>query len=174
MKTAVPCYHHLDVEVSPDRVPQVRRILAARLRFWGLDNLVDTVCGGAEMLLRAIDEHARDKSTSVEMWWSGQHLITAFGGKDHVLRPDPGLRECLRHLAATCDGWGCCATGAGSRVVWFSQRARSGERVPLVCAAPGPIAREGLTVPRGFGPMAELAGTGPTVRAGGGVSGEAR
>ena len=31
MKTAVPCYYHLDVEVSPERVGQVRRILAARM-----------------------------------------------------------------------------------------------------------------------------------------------
>ncbi len=47
MKTAVPCYYHLDVEVSPERVGQVRRILAAHLRFWDLEDLVEPVCGGA-------------------------------------------------------------------------------------------------------------------------------
>ncbi|MDN0201150.1 pep a2 [Streptomyces sp. S.PNR 29] len=148
MKTAVPCYYHLDVEVSPERVGQVRRILAAHLRFWDLEILVEPVCRGAEMLLRAIDEHATDKNTSIEMWWNGQHLITAVGGNDHALRPDQDLRSCLQHLAATSDGWGCCATETGSKVIWFSQRARAGERAPLVPIAPAPEDREALQVPR--------------------------
>ena len=148
MKTAVPCYYHLDVEVSPERVGQVSRILAAHLRFWDLDNLVQPVCGGAEMLLEAIDEHATDKNTSIEMWWNRQHLITAIGDNDRALRPDQELRGCLEHLAAMSDGWGCCATETGSKVIWFSQRARAGERVPLVPTAPAPRLSEGLDVPR--------------------------
>jgi hypothetical protein len=117
MKTAVPCYYHLDVEVSPERVGQVRRILAAHLRFWNLENLVEPVCSGAEMLLRAIDEHASDKNTSIEMWWNRQHLITAVGGNDQALRVDQDLRTCLQHLAANSDGWGCCATDTGAKVI---------------------------------------------------------
>ena len=74
MKTAVPCYYHLDVEVSPERVGQVSRILAAHLKSWYLETLVEPVCHSTEMLLRAIDEHAKDKNTSIEMWWNGQHL----------------------------------------------------------------------------------------------------
>jgi hypothetical protein len=46
------------------------------------------------------------------------------------------------------DGWGCCATETGSKVIWFSQRARAGERVPLVPTAPAPRESEGLDVPR--------------------------
>ncbi|MFF8929547.1 pep a2 [Streptomyces longwoodensis] len=156
MKTAVPCYYHLDVEVSPDRVGQVRRILAAHLRFWDLDTLVEPVCNGAEMLLRAIDEHATDKHTSIEMWWNGQHLITAVGDHDSDLRPDQDLRSCLEHIAEMSDGWGCCATVGGGNVIWFSQRARAGERVPLVPVAPSPSLREGLQVPRAV-PVAVLA-----------------
>ncbi|MFF7557869.1 pep a2 [Streptomyces olivaceus] len=157
MKTAVPRYYHLDVEVSPERVGQVRRILAAHLRFWRLEDLVEPVCSGAEMLLRAIDEHAGDKNTSIEMWWNRQHLITAVAGNDHALRPDPDLRSCLQHLAANSDGWGCCATDTGAKVIWFSRRARSGERVPLVATSPAPITREGLEVPRETMPVARLA-----------------
>ncbi|MEU5099226.1 pep a2 [Streptomyces sp. NPDC020996] len=157
MKTAVPCYYHLDVEVSPDRVGQVRRILAAHLRFWNLDNLVEPVCHGTELLLKAIDEHATDKNTSIEMWWNGQHLITAIGGNDSQLRPDQDLRSCLQWIAAMSDGWGCCATDNGSKVIWFSQRARAGERVPLVPTAPAPSLREGLQVPREV-PVVALAG----------------
>ncbi|GHH14760.1 pep a2 [Streptomyces lanatus] len=148
MKTAVPCYYHLDVEVSPERVGQVSRILAAHLRYWDLETLVEPVRHGTEMLLRAIDEHATDKNTSIEMWWNGQHLITAVGDNDRALRPDHQLRACLQHLAATSDGWGCCATESGSKVIWFSQRARAGERAPLVPIAPAPHLREALQVPR--------------------------
>ncbi|MGV9255771.1 pep a2 [Streptomyces sp. NPDC003697] len=148
MKTAVPCYYHLDVEVSPERVGQVRRILAAHLRFWDLEDLVEPVCSGAEMLLKAIDEHARDKNTSIEMWWTGQHLITAVGENNHDLRPDQDLRSCLARIAATSHGWGCCAAETGRKIIWFSQRARAGVRVPLVPKTPSPALREGLQPPR--------------------------
>ncbi|TWV33852.1 pep a2 [Streptomyces misionensis] len=148
MKTAVPCYYHLDVEVSPERVGQVSRILAAHLRYWDLDNLVDPVCRGAELLLHAIDQHARDKHTSIEMWWNGQHLITAFGDDDPDLRPDQDLRAALADIAAMSDGWGCCAPDTGSKIIWFSQRARAGERVPLVPLPPEPFLSTGLTEPR--------------------------
>ncbi|MGW1541992.1 pep a2 [Streptomyces sp. NPDC002309] len=156
MKTAVPCYYHLDVEVSPERVGQVSRILAAHLKYWDLDPLVKPVCGSLELLLKAIDEHATDKHTSIEMWWNGQHLITAVGDDDRELRPDLDLRACLAHIAAMSDGWGCCATETGSKVIWFSQRARSGERVPLTPRSPAPDLREGLLVPRAA-PVASLA-----------------
>ena len=156
MKTAVPCYYHLDVDVSPDRVGQVRRILAAHLKYWDLETLVEPVCGGTEMLLRAIDEHATDKHTSIELWWNGQHLITAVGGDDRDLRPDQDLRGCLERIAAMSDGWGCCATDTGSKVIWFSQRARAGERVPLVPTLPEGDLSEMLQVPREL-PVAALA-----------------
>lgn len=156
MKTAVPCYYHIDVEVSPERVGQVSRILAAHLRYWDLDNLAVPVCRGAELLLRAIDQHATDKHTSIELWWNGQHLITAFGDDDPDLRPDQELRACLADIAAMSDGWGCCASDSGSKIIWFSQRARAGERVPLVPTAPAPTLRQGLEVPREL-PVAVLA-----------------
>ncbi|WP_314220563.1 pep a2 [Streptomyces zaehneri] len=161
MKTAVPCYYHLDVDVCPERVGQVRRILAAHLSYWELETHVETVCRGAEMLLTAIDEHATDKHTSIEMWWNGQHLITAIGGRDRRLRPDQDLRACLQRIAVMSDGWGCCATGTGSQVIWFSQRARSGERVPLVRTGPAPSLREVRQVPREL-PVAALAAPAPT------------
>ncbi|MFG2882007.1 pep a2 [Streptomyces sp. NPDC048297] len=160
MKTAVPCYYHLDVEVSPERVGQVSRILGAHLRYWDLENLVDPVCRNAELLLRAIDQHATDKATSVEMWWNGQHLITAVGGDDRDLRPDQDLRACLADIAAMSDGWGCCSSETGSKIIWFSRRARTGERVPLVPTAPEPSLRQVLQVPRAL-PAAALAAPAP-------------
>ncbi|CAM5273587.1 hypothetical protein SALBM311S_02508 [Streptomyces alboniger] len=53
---------------------------------------------------------------------------------------------------------GCCATDTGSKVIWFSQRARAGERVPLVPTVPEPDLREVLQVPREVR-VASLAGT---------------
>ncbi|MEU3528229.1 pep a2 [Streptomyces sp. NPDC038707] len=161
MKTAVPCYYHLDVEVGPERVGQVSRILAAHLRYWDLDNLVEPVRHGTELLLRAIDAHARNKHASIEMWWNGQHLITALGGDDPDLRPEADLRSCLADIAAMSDGWGCCATGTGGLIIWFSQRARAGQRVPLVPLAPHPVLRTDLKVPRDR-PVTVLAGSAPT------------
>jgi hypothetical protein len=157
MKPAVPCYYHLDVEVSPERVGQVGRIQAAHLRFWDLENLVEPVCRGTGLLLRAIDEHATDKSAVIEMWWNHQHLITAIGQNDRDLRPDQDLRHCLARIAALSDGWGCCATDTGAKVIWFSQRARAGERVPLVGLWPEPDLREALDVPRAL-PLTAFAG----------------
>lgn len=148
MKSAAPCYYHLDVEVGPERVGQVGRILAAHLRLWDLENLVEPVCRGAGLLLAAIDEHTADHATSVELWWNGQHLITAVGDDSRDLRPDRELRGCLEHLAATSDGWGCCATATGGTVIWFSQRARAGERVPRVPRVPGPTLSAMCRAPR--------------------------
>ncbi|WP_329565972.1 pep a2 [Streptomyces sp. NBC_01361] len=149
MNTAVPCYYHLDVEVSSERVGQVRRILAAHLRYWKLDILVDPVCRGVEVLLHTIDEHATDKNTTVEMWWNGQHLITAVSDHERDL-PGPHYAPkegCLAEIAALSDGWGGCATATG-KIIWFSRRARLGERAPLLPVGPPPRISEALEMPR--------------------------
>ncbi|MET8413555.1 pep a2 [Streptomyces sp. NPDC005195] len=148
MKSAVPCYYHLDVEVSPDRVGQVRRILAAHLRYWNLEFLVESVCHCAESLLDTIAQHSADKNTTVEMWWNGKHLITAVSDNDQDIRPHNAPQGCLARIAALSDNWGCCATGAGGKIIWFSWRARSAERAPLVPAGPVPSLREACRTPR--------------------------
>ncbi|WP_241266862.1 pep a2 [Streptomyces scabichelini] len=160
MKTVVPCYYHLDVEVSPERVAQVRRILAAHLRYWNLEDLVEPVCHCTEVLLHTIDEHAVDKNTTIEMWWNGQHLITAVSDNDADLHPNYAQPGCLAHIAAVSDGWGCCATGAGGKIIWFSRRARAVERAPLVPTTPAPSLRESRPMPR-EAPMPALAGSAP-------------
>ncbi|MGY1495447.1 pep a2 [Streptomyces sp. QTS52] len=147
MKTAESCYYHLDVEVCPERVGQVGRILAAHLRLWDLEHLAGSVCHGTEVLLRAIDEHATDKQAVIEMWWNGQHLITAIAENDRDLRLDQELGNCLAWIAAMSDGWGCCVTGTGAKVIWFSRRARACEGVPLLPTPPPPTLREVCRVP---------------------------
>ncbi|GGX72731.1 pep a2 [Streptomyces minutiscleroticus] len=148
MKTAAPCYYHLDVEVGRERVGQVGRILAAHLRYWKLDVLVESVCHCVEALLRTIDEHATDKNTTIEMWWNGQHLITGVSDNDGDIRPHSAPRGCLAQIAAVSDGWGCCATGKGGKIIWFSRRAIAAERAPLVPPTPAPSLREARRAPR--------------------------
>ncbi|GAA3906040.1 hypothetical protein GCM10023084_67930 [Streptomyces lacrimifluminis] len=166
MKTAESCYYHLDVEVCPERVGQVGRILAAHLRLWDLEHLAGSVCHGTEALLRAIDEHATDKQAVIEMWWNGQHLITAIAENDRDLRLDQELGDCLAWIAAVSDGWGCCATGTGAKVIWFSRRARACEGVPLLPAPPAPTLREVRQLPRGGPAFAGAAHRAPSVLVG--------
>ncbi|WP_221362117.1 pep a2 [Streptomyces beigongshangae] len=160
MKTAVPCYYHLDVEVTPERVDQVRRILAAHLRYWDLENLVEPVCHCAGTLLRTIAEHAADKNTTLEMWWNGRRLVTAVADIDGESHPRDATRGCLAHIAALSDGWGWCTTGGGGRIVWFSRRVRATERAPLVPSIPAPSLRAARHAPREL-PVPVLAGPVP-------------
>ncbi|MDR3080324.1 MAG: pep a2 [Streptomyces sp.] len=154
MENAAPCYYHLDVEVSPERIGRVRRILAAHLRYWDIETLVEPVCQCAEALLRTIDEHATDKNTTIEMWWNGQHLITAIQDSEPDIRPHSAPRGCLVQIAALSNGWGCCATDTGGKIIWFSQRARAADHAPLVPVAPVPSLHDARALPRGLPPAA--------------------
>ncbi|WP_055535721.1 hypothetical protein [Streptomyces graminilatus] len=166
MKTAESRYCHLDVEVCPERVGQVGRILAAHLRLWGLEHLAGSVRHGTEALLRAIDEHATDKQAVIEMWWNGVHLITALAENDRDLRLGRELGGCLAWIAAVSDGWGCCATGTGAKVIWFSRRARACDDAPLLPAPPDPTLREVRQLPRGGQAVAGTRNRTPGVLAG--------
>ncbi|MEV8022201.1 pep a2 [Streptomyces sp. NPDC086554] len=156
MKTAVPRYYHLEVEISPQTVEQVRRILAAHLRHWGLGVLVEAVSHCAGVLLQAIETHATDKHTVVEMWWNGQHLITAVSDNERDLpHPHYGPKGYLAQIAALSDGWGNCPATNG-KIIWFSHRARSADGAPLAPAPPAPTLRTGRRAPREL-PVAALA-----------------
>ncbi|MEV0115686.1 pep a2 [Streptomyces sp. NPDC050844] len=141
MKTAVPCYYHLEVDLTPQRVRQVRRILAAHLRHWDLGVLVEPVSHCASVLLQAIETHATDKHTVVEMWWTGQHLITAVSDNERDLRhPHCGPEGYLAQIAALSDGWGNYPATNG-KIIWFSHRARSADGALLTPAPPAPTLR---------------------------------
>jgi hypothetical protein len=148
MKTAAPCYYHLEVDVTPDRIDQIRRILSAHLRYWNLESHADSVCHCTDALLHTIARHAVDKHTTVEMWWNGQHLITAVQDGERDIQPHSAPSGCLVQIAALSDGWGCCATANGGKIIWFSRRARAAERAPLVPTAPTPTLSTALGVPR--------------------------
>ncbi|MGW1892676.1 ATP-binding protein [Streptomyces sp. NPDC002004] len=144
----VPGYYLVEVEASPERVPQMRRIVAAHLRYWGLDPQVEPVCRGVAELLRNVVEHAEDKTCMVELWWNGKHLIAAVA--DHERRMPRLLgpaRGGLALVAALSDGWGVHGRPDG-KVVWFSRRVKSAERQPLVARLPLTRLREAKRVPK--------------------------
>lgn len=131
-------HYHLDVEVGPEKIGQVERILAAHLRHWGLRTLCDPVCHGVRLLLQSIEEHGADKKAVVEMWWTGQHLVTAVADNNRELpAPDAGRQGRLSRIAEWSDGWGCYPAPTG-KTVWFSCRVRLPETAPLAAAVPVP------------------------------------
>jgi len=156
MKTAAPCYYHLEVDVTPERIDQIRRILTAHLRYWNLEAHAETVCHCTDALLHTIAQHAVDKNTTLETWWNGQHLITAVQDSDRDIRPHYAPSGALAQIAALSDGWGCCATAGGGKIIWFSRRARAAERSPLVTPAPTPGISTALGLPRAL-PVPALA-----------------
>ncbi|MFJ2114732.1 ATP-binding protein, partial [Streptomyces sp. NPDC087850] len=58
----VPLARHyvLASHAAPERVPQLRRIVAAHLRFWRLDPHIGPVCAGLGELLTNVHRHVGD------------------------------------------------------------------------------------------------------------------
>ncbi|MGW7087167.1 pep a2 [Streptomyces sp. NPDC054871] len=145
---AVPRYYHLDVDLVPERVGQIRRLLAAHLRYWGLEQLVPDVSRGVGLLLEPAARNTSAARTAIETWWTGQHLITAVSHDDpdtdgeHRVEP-----HSLAEIAALSDGWGSC-TADDQHIVWFSLRSRTELREPLVPKSPAPITIEARPLPR--------------------------
>ncbi|MFE7015579.1 hypothetical protein ACFVAQ_34640, partial [Streptomyces sp. NPDC057651] len=67
---------------------------------------------------------------------------------------------CLAEIAALSDGWGGCPTPTG-KIIWFSRRARLGERAPLLPVGPAPTINEALEMPREV-PVPAFAGSAVT------------
>jgi hypothetical protein len=122
----------LELEALPDRIQQVRRIVAAKLRYWRLDPLVDATLLGITELLANVHRHAEPhKKCSVELNLSSGWLTAAVSDGDPRLprvREFEPLATCGRGLAmvvSMSDSWGTDALPGGGKVVWFTQRAQS-------------------------------------------------
>ncbi|MFI7012531.1 pep a2 [Streptomyces sp. NPDC050145] len=138
MEPTLSRHYHLDVEVGPEQIGQVERILAAHLRHWGLRTLADPVCHCTRMLLQDIEDHGADKTAVVEMWWTGQHLVTAVSDHNRELPAAQAERQDLSsRIAEWSDGWGSYPAPTG-RTVWFTCRVRLPEPEPLAAAVPVP------------------------------------
>ncbi|MFH8476759.1 ATP-binding protein [Streptomyces sp. NPDC018000] len=128
--------HYLvELQVSAERVSQLRRIIAAHLRHWSLELHIRPVCQGVEELLTNVHRHVGDDNNCVvELRWSGRHLTVSVADNGSEM---PRLLSTggggLSRVMALSDSWGTCRTAEG-KVVWFTRYAkepRTGYLVPL-------------------------------------------
>ncbi|MDH2391991.1 ATP-binding protein [Streptomyces sp. HNM0663] len=144
------CRYTLDVQASIERIPQIRRILAAHLRYWSLDAHIAPVCRAVDELVGNVVRHVTgDKSCVVELRWTGRHVIASVADTDRrmpkLTSPHPA-RGGLATVAALSDSWGTCATATG-KVIWFSRRVKAAQRVPRSSLVPLDAVREFRPLP---------------------------
>ncbi|MFJ9409717.1 ATP-binding protein [Streptomyces sp. NPDC101393] len=134
-----PTDRHYTVELhaSAERVPQMRRIVAAHLRHWNLELHIPSVCRGVAELLTNVHRHiGPDARCVVELRWTGRHLtasVTDDGPRLPRLVSAAGTG--LAAVAALSDSWGTCPTADG-KVVWFTRRVSAAGRTPLPTRTP--------------------------------------
>ncbi|OAR27664.1 hypothetical protein A8W25_01155 [Streptomyces sp. ERV7] len=134
--------YSLDLEAAPERVPQIRRIVAAHLRYWKLECLIQPVSLGVCELLTNVFRHTEgDKRCTLELRWTGRRLTAAVLDGDPRLPVLGGGEPLATHgrglamVASLSDSWGTHPT-AGGKVVWFTLRAESPDAQALVRLRP--------------------------------------
>jgi hypothetical protein len=122
----------LQLEALPSRIQQVRRIVAAQLRYWRLEPILDNTLLGITELLANVHRHARpDKKCQVELTYTSGWLTVAVADSDPRMprvREFEPLATCGRGLAmvvSMSDSWGTEAVPDGGKVVWFTLRAEA-------------------------------------------------
>ncbi|MFT2017638.1 ATP-binding protein [Streptomyces sp. 796.1] len=116
----------VEVQVLPERIGQVRRIVSAQLRYWHLDQLIESVSLGVSELLTNVYLHAEpDKRCTVDLVWVLDQLTVSVRDRD-VREPVPPAPSPLgTHgrglalVAAVSQSWGVRQV-AGGKAVWFA------------------------------------------------------
>jgi hypothetical protein len=122
----------LELEALPARIQQVRRIVAAKLRYWRLDVLIDQSLLGISELLANVHRHVEpDKRCKAELTFASGWLTISVSDSDPRLprvRDFEPMGTCGRGLAmvvAMSDSWGAEALIGGGKAVWFTLRAEA-------------------------------------------------
>lgn len=135
----LPSDRHYTVELhaSAERVPQIRRILAAHLRYWNLELHIPPVCRGVAELLTNVHRHiGPDARCVVELRWSGRHLTASVAdGGPRLPKLLSAAGGGLSRVAALSDSWGTCGTPDG-KVIWFTRRVEAARKTPLTTRTP--------------------------------------
>ncbi|MEU9605763.1 ATP-binding protein [Streptomyces sp. NPDC048057] len=141
MHDQAACRYTMEVQATLERIPQVRRILAAHLRHWDLEAHVGPVCRAVDALMQNVVRHVPgDRTCQIELRWTGRHLITSVADRDPRLprmtssSPTKGGLAAVAHLS---DSWGTCGTDGG-KVIWFTRRVKQAERVRRGARTPVP------------------------------------
>ncbi|NJP43861.1 ATP-binding protein [Actinacidiphila epipremni] len=120
----------LELDAHPYRIQQIRRIVAAQLRYWRLDPLIQPAASATSELLANVHRHAKpDKKCRVRLTLADDRLTVAVTDSDPrlpQLRPVEPLATTGRGLTmveALSDSWGTdlLPEDAG-KTVWFVLR----------------------------------------------------
>ncbi|WP_066929823.1 ATP-binding protein [Streptomyces sp. NBRC 110611] len=167
-------HYTVELHATAERVPQIRRILAAHLRYWNLELHIGPVCRGVAELLTNVHRHIGPEARCVvELRWSGRHLTTSVAdGGPRLPKLVSAAGGGLSRVAALSDSWGTCGTPDG-KVIWFTRRVEATRKTPLTARTPPrsvPDAKGQPTLPPAVPPVpAEPpAGPGSEVTAGAG------
>ncbi|MBM4792787.1 ATP-binding protein [Streptomyces sioyaensis] len=130
-------HYTVELHASAERVPQIRRILAAHLRYWDLELHIPPVCRGVAELLTNVHRHiGPDARCVVELRWTGRHLTASVADEGPRL---PKLLSAagggLSTVAALSDSWGTCGTPEG-KVIWFTRRVEAARKSRLTARTP--------------------------------------
>ncbi|MCX4680877.1 ATP-binding protein [Streptomyces sp. NBC_01433] len=134
----VPLDRHylVDLRVSPERVSQLRRIVAAHLRHWSLELHVRPVCRALDELLTNVRRHVGDDNACViELRWTGRHLTVSVADNGREMPRLLGTGGGLSRVMALSDSWGTCRTTDG-KVVWFTRYAEAPRTMELLPLTP--------------------------------------
>ena len=120
----------LELEAHPYRIQQIRRIVAAQLRYWRLDPLIEAAASATSELLANVHRHAKpDKKCGVRLTLAGDRLTVAVTDHDPrlpQLRPMEPLETTGRGLTmveALSDSWGTDLLPEDTgKTVWFVLR----------------------------------------------------
>ncbi|MFI0943427.1 ATP-binding protein [Streptomyces sp. NPDC021020] len=120
----------LELDAHPYRIQQIRRIVAAQLRYWRLDPLIQPAASATSELLANVHRHARpDKKCGVRLTLADDRLTVAVTDSDPrlpQLRPVEPMATTGRGLTmveALSDTWGTdLLPGDAGKVVWFVLR----------------------------------------------------
>lgn len=125
----------MEVQVLPERIGQVRRIVSAQLRYWHLDQLIEAVALGVSELLTNVYLHAEsDKRCTVDLVWVLDQLTVSVHDGDAREPVPPGSDPLATHgrglalVAAVSQSWGV-RSADGGKTVWFA--------LPAARTAPG-------------------------------------
>ncbi|MFM9447970.1 ATP-binding protein [Streptomyces acidiscabies] len=145
----------VELQALPSRIGQVRRIVAAHLRYWQLDPLMDRAALGVTELLANVHRHARpDNTCVVEMELLLGQLTVSVRDRDPrlpvvaAMDDIDALATCGRGLAmvaAVSESWGARSEGEEGKVVWFTLSAT--EAVDPLRSVTGDVPPCGLVTP---------------------------